>query len=236
MNTLNTFGTLYIIATPIGNLSDLSARAIETLDQVDTIYCEDTRVTKGLLTAFDISTKTAVYHQHSSLKTVKQVYNALSQGKSIAFVSDAGTPGISDPGGKLVEGVLAYANKHDCQEQISIVPIPGPSAAIAALSISGFPCLQVRFMGFPPHKKKRNKFFKQVGDATETVVFFESSHRIIKALEELQEVLHPERQIMVCRELTKIYETTYRGTISEILSKKIKAKGEFVIVVDADRG
>ncbi len=224
-------GTLYIVATPIGNLGDFSARAKEILDSVDIIYCEDTRVTKKLLTAFEITTKTAIYHEHSTDKTIKEIYKILLEGKDIALVTDAGTPAISDPGGRAVEQLYVYANKDGIADKLTVSPIPGPSAVVSALSVSGFPCQIYTFLGFPPHKKGRQTFFENLGMRSETQVFFESSHRIEKAIISMAEVFDEDRQVVICRELTKKFETTYRGTISEIANMKISIKGEFVIVV-----
>lgn len=224
-------GTVYIVATPIGNLSDFSARAIEILDSVEVIYCEDTRVTKKLLSAFEIKTKTDIYHEHSTDKVIKQMYTLLLEGNDIALVTDAGTPAISDPGGRAVELLYNYAKKDEIDDKLIIRPIPGPSAVVSALSVSGFPCQVYTFLGFPPHKKGRQTFFEQIGMRSETQVFFESSHRIEKAIINMAEVLEEDRQVVICRELTKKFETCYRGTIKELLEMKILSKGEFVIVV-----
>ncbi len=217
---------LYIVATPIGNLSDITLRALETLKSVDFILCEDTRVTKNLLDHYKISKPLISYHQHSDEKKIKEIKELMEQGKNLALVTDAGTPGISDPGNQLI---------YDLGFRISdleITPIPGASALTTALSISGFPTDKFVFMGFPPHKNKRQKFFKEVADNKYTTVFYESNHRIKKCLENLKEVLASDRQVMICRELTKKFETIYRGTIEEILQMGIKEKGEFVVVVD----
>lgn len=219
------FGTLFIVATPIGNLSDITLRALETLKTVDVILCEDTRVTQKLLNHFEIKTPTMSYHQHSDDKRVREIVAMLGSGKNLALVTDAGTPGISDPGNKLIA---------DCRLKISdlqIVPIPGVSAVIAALSISGFPTDKFLFFGFPPHKKGRNKFFQEVAEAKYTVAFYESSHRITKAIAQLAQVLEPERNLCICRELTKKFETVYRGTMAEIWEMTVSEKGEFVVVV-----
>jgi len=222
-------GILYIVATPIGNLGDITLRALEVLKEVDLIVCEDTRQTIKLLNHYNISKPLVNYFQHSKLSKIEYIINELKQGKIVALVTDAGTPGISDPGGKLIKLIT------DHLPLITIFPIPGPNAAIAALSVSGFPADKFIFMGFPPHKKGRNKFFEEVSQAKYTVVFYESTHRILKALEQLKNVLSPERQIVVCRELTKQFESIYRGIAEEILkileSDKNNQKGEFVIVV-----
>src|SRR3989339_397711 len=187
---------LYIVATPIGNLSDITFRALETLRSVDFILCEDTRVTKNLLDHYQISKPLISYHQHSDEKKVKEIKELLEQGKNLALVTDAGTPGISDPGEKLIN----ILTMKQCNN-VTMIPIPGPSAVITALSISGFNSDRFIFMGFPPHKNKRQKFFKEVAENKYTTVFYESNHRIKKCLENLKEILDSNRQIVVCREL-----------------------------------
>lgn len=220
---------LYIVGTPIGNLKDITLRALHILEEVDLILCEDTRVTKRLLDYYNLKTPVESYHQHSKLKKIDYILNLLKQGKNLALVSDSGTPGISDPGNKLVEQV---------QDIAKIIPIPGPSAAIAAASISGFPMDKFVFLGFPPHKSKRKKFFQGVADSKYPVVLYESPHRILKTLKELNEA--GKFDIVVGRELTKMFETIYRGEIKDIINRLEKEgpKGEFVIVVSppkADR-
>ena len=223
-------GILYIIATPLGNLKDITLRALELLKEVDLVVCEDTRQTLKLLNHYEIKKPLASYFQHSKLSKIDYIAGQLKSGKNVALVTDAGTPGISDPGGILVNKL---ANEQ--VNKIKVVPIPGPCAAVAALSVSGFPTDRFVFMGFPPHKKGREKYFKEVAVAEHTVVFYESTHRIVKTLEQLIKVL-PQRQIVVCRELTKIFESVYRGSAEEILnilnSDKNNLKGEFVIVVN----
>ena len=220
--------TLYILATPIGNLEDITLRALRILKEVDFILCEDTRVTSHLLARYEIKKPLVAYFQHSRVSRVEEIIARLSRGENAALVTDAGTPGISDPGGVLVQNIMT-TGQHD----IKIVPIPGACAAIAALSISGLPTDKFAFMGFPPHKKGRQTFWKKVSVAEETVVFYESPHRIIKCLEQLKEVLSAQRQVVVCRELTKMFESVYRGTIVEVLEKvqKDPIKGEYVVVV-----
>ena len=222
---------LYILATPIGNLDDLSFRALKVLKEVDLILCEDTRVTKKLLTHFQISKPTISYHQHSKLTKLEYILKEIKDGKDLALVSDAGTPCISDPGAKLINYLLE--NLPD----LKIISIPGPSALISALSISGFSVDKFIFLGFPPNKKKRKKFFKEVSDIKKTVVFYESIHRIKKTLDNLKDVLEIERKVIVCRELTKKFETVYRGNIEKIIEQinslpKEELRGEFVIVID----
>ena len=220
-------GKLYIIATPIGNLEDITLRALRIFKEVDLILCEDTRQTKKLLDRYEIKKPTLSYHQHSKMRKIDQIIELLRNGKNLALVSDAGTPGISDPGGKLVEEVLRTFG-----EEAEIIPIPGSSAVAVAASVSGFPTDKFLFLGFPPHKHGRAAFFKKIDTAEETVIFYESTHRILKSLEELRTTAG-ERRVAVCRELTKMFETIYRGTTSEVL-EKLKAgttKGEFVVVV-----
>ncbi len=223
---------LYIIGTPIGNLKDISIRALETFKGVDLILCEDTRVTQKLLNHFEIKTKTLSYHQHSKLKKIEYILNLLEQDKNLALVSDAGTPGISDPGNELIEEVVKLLG-----DQVKIIPIPGPSALIASASISGFQMNKFLFLGFPPQKRKRKKFFQEVVDSKYPVVLYESPHRILKTLDEIS-VINNKLSVVVCRELTKKFETTYRGTIKQVIEKMKnpqpgeKIKGEFVIIVN----
>ncbi|MFH1460914.1 MAG: 16S rRNA (cytidine(1402)-2'-O)-methyltransferase [Patescibacteria group bacterium] len=222
---------LYIVATPIGNLKDLSFRALETLKEVDLILCEDTRITRKLLSHFQISKPTLSYHQHSKLTKLKYILEQIRQGRKLALVSDAGTPTISDPGAKLI----SFLNEQ--LPDLKIISIPGPSALTAALSISGFPADKFLFLGFPPVKKKRKKFFEQIINSKYPVVFYESSHRIVKSLKELEilfQVSGFKFQVVVCRELTKKFETIYRGNIREIIEQinKDQIKGEFVVVIN----
>ena len=219
--------TLYIVATPIGNLKDITLRALEILKSVDLILCEDTRVTRKLLLKYEIEKPLWSYHQHSRLNKIEQIINELSSGKNIALVSDAGTPGISDPGGILIQAIYEKLG-----DDVKIIPIPGPNAAVAALSISGFPADNFRFLGFPPHKKGRKTFFEKISRIEETVVFYESKYRIEKTLLELEKTIG-NRQIIMCRELTKQFETIYRGLAKECLDalRKDKILGEFVIVI-----
>jgi 16S rRNA (cytidine1402-2'-O)-methyltransferase len=225
--------TLYIVATPIGNLEDISKRALRILSEVDLILSEDTRVTKKLLNYYRIKTPLLSYHQHSKLKKVDYILELLRGGKNLALVSDAGTPGISDPGNKLVSTIASSPGL-----VVKIVPVPGPSAVTAVASISGFPMDKFIFLGFPPIKKKRKKFFEEVLTSKYPVIFYESPHRIIKTLEELQTVTNNKQRtmndIVVCRELTKKFETIYRGSIGKVIEeiKKDKIKGEFVVVVE----
>ena len=215
---------LYIIATPIGNLGDITLRALEVLKDVDLILCEDTRVTKKLLNHYDINTPVESYHQHSNLKKIDYIKSLLKQGKNLALVSDSGTPGISDPGNKLVGELMSS----ELMSNVEIIPIPGASAIIAIASISGFPMDKFVFLGFPPHKKGRQKFFKELAEYKYPVILYESPYRIIKTLKQLEEA--GKFDVVVGRELTKKFETIYRGKIKDIINK-INPKGEFVIVV-----
>lgn len=224
-------GVLYIVATPIGNLEDASKRSLRILSEVDLILCEDTRQTQKLLNFYEIKTKTLSYHQHSKFKKIDYILTLLKDGKNLALVCDAGTPGISDPAGKLVFEARNIG--------INISPIPGPSALIAAASISGFPVDRFLFLGFPPQKNKRNKFFEKIVDSEYPVVFYESTYRIIKSLQDLFSCAEKKSEqekitIVVCRELTKKFETIYVGKIEEVIDflKIGETKGEFVVLVN----
>lgn len=219
---------LYILATPIGNLEDITLRALRILKEVDFIICEDTRVTSKLLARFEIQKSLVSHFQHSSDRKTDEITARLRAGESAALVTDAGTPGISDPGGVLINALTHHL------PDLKIIPIPGPSAVSAALSISGLPADAFLFLGFPPHKKGRQAFWKTVAACEETVVFYESPHRILKSLTELREVLRElPRAAVVCRELTKMFESVYRGDTDSILElvKKDPQKGEYVVVV-----
>lgn len=218
-------GKLYIIATPIGNLGDITLRALEILKSVDFILCEDTRITKNLLDRYEIKRPTISYHQHSDQRKVKEILELLLSGKNLALVTDAGTPGISDPGNLLIRDLRIG------DEKIKIIPIPGPSAIISALSVSGFPTDKFLFLGFPPHKNKRQKFFQEAAIFPYTICFFESNHRIEKCLKEIQENFSANRKILIGRELTKQFESFYIGTVGGIANMQIPAKGEFVVVI-----
>lgn len=213
-----------MVAVPIGNLGDITIRAQETLRAVDFIACEDTRVSRKLLSHLGISKELVSLHHHTSEIYLQRVVERIKNGQPAAYLADAGTPGLADPGGKLVASAVAAG--------VKVVPIPGPSAVAAILSVAGFPANDYLFLGFPPHKKGRQKFWAEVAQSRRLVVFFESTHRILKTLTELSQVAAA-RPLVVGRELTKLYETIYRGTAQEVL-EQIKAtsrKGEFVIVV-----
>lgn len=219
-------GELYIIATPIGNLRDITLRALEVLKEADLILAEDSRVTSRLLTRHEIKKEIISFHQHSSPEKIKLIIDFLDQGKKIALVSDSGTPGISDPGNLLVKEVSLSL------PGIKIIPIPGPSALASAASISGFPMEKFLFMGFPPAKKKRKKFFGEIAASKYPVIIYESPHRIMKTILELKSVSN-NFETVICRELTKKFETVVRGKISEVeeILKKEPPRGEFVVVL-----
>jgi len=210
---------LYIVATPIGNLSDVSQRSLDILKEVDIVLCEDTRITSRLLNRYEIRKQMSSLHQHSTDEKIQKV---LEEYENIAYVSDAGTPGISDPGNKLVQRAVEMG--------IDVSPIPGPSAVISALSVSGFPTDKFLFLGFMP-KRGKNKVFETIKSSEYTVAFYESPHRILKTLEALAPFVEG-RKICVCRELTKKFESIYRGEILEVIKQvEEKQKGEFVVVI-----
>lgn len=222
---------LYIVATPIGNLEDITLRALRILKEVDMVLCEDTRVTRKLLSHYDIKVPTMSYHAHSKLSQVEKIFELLRAGKNLALVSDAGTPTISDPGILLVQQV-----REEFGEEVSIVGVPGPSAIVTALSVGGISSAQFTFYGFLPHKKGRETIFKEIADSKRTSVFYESPHRILKTLASLEEHLAKDRKISVMRELTKIYEETKLGSIGEVslyfTNNPDKVRGEFVVIVE----
>ena len=218
-------GILYIVSTPIGNLEDITLRALRILKEVQLIAAEDTRRTGLLLKHFGIHTPLTSYFQGNELKKMDSILSRLEQGDNVALVSDAGTPGISDPGFRLVQNAI--------QRQIPVVPIPGPSAVITALSISGLPTDSFLFIGFLPHKlKRRRDILKQLESYRETVICYESPHRISESLKDILEVLG-DREIVLTRELTKIYEEVLRGKVSQILNQieERKLKGEITLVI-----
>jgi 16S rRNA (cytidine1402-2'-O)-methyltransferase len=225
-------GTLSVIATPIGNLGDITLRALETLRAADAIACEDTRVTAKLLARYDIQKPLLVYHAQSGKLATTRVLSMLGEGKHIALVTDAGTPGISDPGSALVAEV-----RERLSDSIRIESIPGPSALTAALSIAGVPTNEFTFLGFLPHKKGRQTLMKEIAAMDRTAVFYESPHRLEKALAELAAALDGSRKVTVMRELTKLFESSVSGAPEEMVEYfKTHAKevrGEFVIIVSA---
>jgi len=221
----STKGTLYIVSTPIGNLEDITLRALRILKEVDLIAAEDTRHTGLLLRHFGIQKPLTSYFEGNELKKREWILSRLKQGDRIALVSDAGTPGISDPGFRLIQMVI--------ENQIPIIPIPGPSAVIAALSVSGLPTDAFLFKGFLPHKsKKRRDLLKQLEETKETLIFYESPHRLTETLKDILDILG-DREIVLTRELTKIYEEVLRGKVSEIQNQlaERKLKGEITLVI-----
>ena len=220
---------LYIVATPIGNLEDITLRALRVLKEVDLILCEDTRETRKLLDKYEIKTPTLSYHARSKLSKLEKIFELLAEGKNLALVSDAGTPGISDPGTVLVSKVTARFNL-----AVKIIPVPGATAVIAALSASGLPTHEFTFLGFLPHKKGRETLFKEIASAKRTMVFYESPHRILKTLESLIKFC-PDKKVCLARELTKIYEEFKTGSPAELLEylkqNPEKQRGEFVVIV-----
>ena len=219
-------GTLFLVATPIGNRGDLSPRAREVLASVDLVCAEDTRVAGKLLAMLQVKKRLLRYDHHSHDRQLPHIVAALQEGLRVAYVSDAGTPGVEDPGGRLVAGIRAQ-----CPEA-KIVPIPGPSAVMTALSVSGFPAEYVHIFGFPPKKKGRQAYFDRMAGEEETVAFYESTHRIMDTLHALSERI-PTRACIVARELTKLHETILRGTVSEVESALASGsqRGEFVVVL-----
>jgi 16S rRNA (cytidine1402-2'-O)-methyltransferase len=217
-------GKLYIVSTPIGNLKDITLRAIETLNEVDFILCEDTRVTSVLLKQYNIIKQLISFNAVSEIKKIPLIIERLQNGQSYALVSDAGTPAISDPGIRLVSEAI--------KEGIQVITIPGATALIAALTVSGLPTDSFVFEGFLPQKKGRQKKLKELSEEERTIVLYESSHRIVKLINELVEYF-PERYVVVCRELTKKFEETWRGYPTELKEKMNERtiKGEFVVVI-----
>ena len=210
----------------------MSFRAIETLRSVNSIFCEDTRVTKKLLAHYKIDTPCISYHSFSGFGKIKRAVDLLKQGKDIALVSDAGTPAISDPGVKFVRHL-----REEFGDEIKINTIPGPSAVTAALSISGAPSSSFTFLGFLPRKKGREKLFQYIAEEKKTVICYEAPHRLIKTLEALQKHLDPFREIIVVREMTKIYEQVIAGTAAEVLAYYTdhpeEVRGEIVIIMSS---
>ena len=220
-----TKGTLYIVSTPIGNREDITLRALRILKEVDLIAAEDTRHTGLLLRYFGIQTPLSSYFEGNELRKRDLILSRLKHGDRVALVSDAGTPGISDPGFRLIQIVI--------ENQIPIVPIPGPSAVIAALSVSGLPTDAFLFKGFLPHKsKKRRGLLEQLEEVRETIIFYESPHRIIETLKDVSDILG-DREMVLARELTKIYEEVLRGRVSEIQNQITgrKIKGEMTLAI-----
>ena len=216
---------LYIVPTPIGNLDDITLRAVDVLREVDFILAEDTRTTSFLLRHLGIEKKLHSHHKFNEHATVKMVAGSIAAGRNAALVSDAGTPGISDPGFLLVRTCV--------EAGIEVETLPGATALVPALVQSGFPCDRFCFEGFLPQKKGRAKLLQSLADEERTMVFYESPYRVVKCLEQFAEVFGSERRVSVSRELTKKFEQTVRGTVAEVLEhfRTTEPKGEFVIVL-----
>jgi len=218
-------GTLYIVSTPIGNLEDITLRALRVLREVHLIAAEDTRRTGLLLKHFDIHAPLTSYFEGNEMKKRETILVRLKEGQDVALVSDAGTPGISDPGFRLIQKAI--------EEKIPVIPVPGPSAVTAALSVAGLPTDTFLFRGFLPHKsKKRRELLQEVAEARETLIFYESPHRLSATLTDVLETLG-DREVALARELTKVYEEVLRGTVSEIqrVIATRKLKGEITLIV-----
>lgn len=218
--------TLYIVATPIGNLSDFTERAREVLKTVPVLFAEDTRRTKILLDHIGAHPRLMSYHHHTTPAKLEKLLDVLAE-EDAALVTDAGTPGVNDPGGQFIATALKRFG-----EELRVVPIPGPSALVAAASISGFPMDEFLYLGFPPHKKGRQTFFDRLSACECAVIFYESPHRILKAIHEVSD-REPERQLVICRELTKQFETVTRGAAAEVeaVLANVAPRGEYVVVV-----
>jgi 16S rRNA (cytidine1402-2'-O)-methyltransferase len=226
--------TFSVVATPIGNLEDITLRALDVLRKSDVILCEDTRMTKRLLDRHGISVPTKSYHTHSKLSKIEEIVAMIREGKNLSLVSDAGTPGISDPGIELVKYLRQEFREELKAGSMKIETIPGPSALTASIAIAGIPCADFTFLGFLPHKKGRETLFKEIASSERTMIFYESPHRIMKTLDSL--IQHCEaKKVTVCRELTKMFEEVVAGTAVEVKDyfekNKEKIKGEFVVLV-----
>lgn len=222
-------GKLYVIPTPIGNLEDITYRAVRLLGEVDAVLAEDTRTSRNLLQHYKIENKLIAYHLNNEHKVVDQLVNEMVSGAVYALVSDAGTPGISDPGYLLIRACV--------REEVEVECLPGATAFVPALVSSGFPCEKFVYEGFLPHKKGRQTRIQRIADEERTVVLYESPHRLIKALEQFKEIIGDERQIAVCRELSKKFEEIVRGSSSELIGHFTShpVKGEFVIVIEGKK-
>lgn len=228
----DSIGTLYVVATPIGNLEDISARATKILNAVDLIAAEDTRRTQGLLSTFNIKSKMIAYHDHNEIEQTPVLIDKLKRGSSIALVSDAGSPLLSDPGIVLVRAARASG--------ISVVSVPGPSAVISALSIAGLPTDRFIFEGFLPRASgPKSDRLSRIANESRTIVLYESVHRLINTLEALKAHFEADRVVFICRELTKIHESVYEGTLGDLCERvgtEIPLKGEFVLLISGKEG
>jgi len=224
---------LYLVATPIGNLEDITLRALQILKRVDFVLCEDTRVSAKLLKRFNIEKPLVSFYEHTKLEKIKRIIGQIRSSDSAVLITDAGTPGISDPGGRLIEEILASEDNN-----IEIIPVPGASALTAAASVSGLPMNRFLFLGFPPHKKGRQNYMRVVAESVYPVIYYESPNRLVKNLELLAK-FSPKARIVLCREMTKVHEQILRGEIGEIIAyfrdNPDKLRGEFVIVVKNPR-
>ena len=222
-------GMLYVVPTPVGNMEDMTFRAIKVLKEVDFILAEDTRTSSVLLHHYDIKNELHSHHKFNEHQTCQKVVERLQAGQSAALISDAGTPGISDPGFMLVRECV--------RNGIEVQTLPGATAFVPALVSSGMPCDKFVFEGFLPQKKGRQKRLGELKDETRTMVFYESPYRVVKTLEQFAEVFGPERQVACCREISKVHEESVRGTIAEVLKhfKEREPKGEFVIVLEGGK-
>ena len=248
--------TFSVLGTPIGNLEDITLRALSALRVADLVLCEDTRMTKRLLDKYEIHVKTMSYHMHSKLSRVDEIVRILKescgifgnnvgdedgglkkQNLSVLLVSDAGTPGISDPGSELVARIRSSLAEEIAGGLLKLESLPGPSALTAALSIAGVNCADFTFLGFLPHKKGRQTLFSEIQESKRTVVFYESPHRIMKTLQSLADILKDEKKVTICRELTKIFEEVVSGSAEKVLlyftRNTDKVRGEFVVIVSS---
>ena len=218
-------GTLYVVPTPVGNLEDITMRALRVLREADLILAEDTRTSGNLLRHFDIHKPMLSFHKFNEHQVVSGIVQRLQGGEQMALVSDAGTPGISDPGYLLVREAIAA--------DVEVITLPGPTAFVPALVSSGLPCDKFCFEGFLPQKKGRMTRLQELQNEPRTIVLYESPHRVVKLLEQLSEVFGPERPVSVCREISKVHEESVRGTVAEALAhfQETEPRGEFVVVV-----
>ncbi len=221
---------LYLIPTPIGNLEDITLRAMKTISSVDMLACEDTRTTAQLLRHYGISAKRLTsYHEYNEREKSIELANMIEMGMAVGLVSDAGSPGISDPGYRIINETVARGLK--------VIALPGANALIPAITSTGFPTNEFKFVGFPPQKKGRQTFLKNAVEAHCTVIMYESTHRIHKLIKELSELIPPEREVCIAREISKMYEEFIRGTIAEvnqILSSRKEIKGEIVVILKGE--
>ena len=221
---------LYLIPTPIGNLEDITLRALKAISSVDMLACEDTRTTAQLLRHYGISAKRLTsYHEYNEREKSIELATMIETGMAVGLVSDAGSPGISDPGYRIINETVSRGLK--------VITLPGANALIPAITGTGFPTNEFKFVGFPPQKKGRQTFLKKVIDENCTVIMYESTHRIHKLIKELSQLCNPERQVCIAREISKLYEEFIRGTIAEVLqiiATRKEIKGEIVVILKGD--